>query len=131
MDLQADLGATRASEFFRQFRVNPWINDPSPLVDLPIITPADGLRDAAYGHSAYGKAALGYLALKGSIAVDGVSLTVNAVVDRERDSEFTVNLIPHTVEHTTLRGLSLGSPVNLEVDSIARYVERMLAVRSA
>ena len=72
-----------------------------------------------------------YLAYKGSIALDGVSLTVNAVVDRELDCEFTVNLIPFTVEHTTLRGLAVGRLVNLEVDSIARYVERMLAVRPA
>ncbi|MES2176360.1 MAG: M1 family metallopeptidase [Gemmatimonadota bacterium] len=60
----ADLGHDRAVEFFKQFRVSGWINDPSPLQDLPIITPADGLRDAAYGNSAYGKAALGYLAMK-------------------------------------------------------------------
>jgi riboflavin synthase len=72
-----------------------------------------------------------FLAQKGSIAVDGVSLTVNRVADRERDCEFSVNLIPHTVSHTTLRGLAAGRPVNLEVDPIARYVERMLAARAA
>jgi riboflavin synthase len=72
-----------------------------------------------------------YLALKGSVAVDGVSLTVNRVVDGDRACEFSVNLIPHTVLHTTLRGLAVGRPVNLEVDQIARYVERMLAARSA
>ena len=71
-----------------------------------------------------------YLALKGSIAVDGVSLTINRVVDGEHDCEFSVNLIPHTVEHTTLRGLAVGRRVNLEVDTIARYVERMLAAGS-
>jgi len=60
----ADLGQERASEFFRQFRVNGWIEDPSPLEDLPIITPADALTGYAYGNNAYGKAALGYLALK-------------------------------------------------------------------
>ena len=69
----------------------------------------------------------GYLALKGSIAVDGVSLTVNSVVDGAVACTFSVNLIPHTVEHTTLRGLGVGRRVNLEVDTIARYVERMLA----
>jgi riboflavin synthase len=68
-----------------------------------------------------------YLALKGSIAVDGVSLTVNRVVDSPGGCEFAVNLIAHTVEHTTLRGLAVGRAVNLEVDTIARYVERMLA----
>jgi riboflavin synthase len=72
-----------------------------------------------------------YLALKGSIAVDGVSLTVNRVVDATTTSEFSVNLIPHTVEHTTLRSLAAGRRVNLEVDQIARYVERMLAARPA
>ena len=60
----ADLGKDRASGFFEQFRVNRWANNPSPLEDLPIITPADALRPFAYGDNAYGKAALGYLALK-------------------------------------------------------------------
>ena len=73
-----------------------------------------------------------FLALKGSVAIDGVSLTVNDVVDASGACEFSVNLIPHTVEHTTLRGLAVGRKVNLEVDLIARYVERMLgAVRAA
>jgi len=67
-----------------------------------------------------------FLALKGSIAVDGVSLTVNDVADRADGCEFSVNLIPHTVEHTTLRGVAAGRKVNLEVDLVARYVERML-----
>jgi riboflavin synthase len=67
-----------------------------------------------------------FLALKGSIAVDGVSLTVNRVVDYDGGCEFSVNLIPHTVEQTTLRTLAVGCGVNLEVDTIARYVERML-----
>ena len=71
-----------------------------------------------------------YLALKGSIAVDGVSLTVNRVADSAAACDFSVNLIPHTVEHTTLRGLAVGRRVNLEVDTIARYVERMLAARA-
>ena len=67
-----------------------------------------------------------FLALKGSIAVDGVSLTVNRVDDAADACEFSVNLIPHTVQHTTLRSLGPGRRVNLEVDLIARYVERML-----
>lgn len=62
-----------------------------------------------------------YIAIKGSICVDGVSLTVNSV---EKDI-FSVNLIPHTLENTTLQFLGVGSRVNLEVDQIARYVERM------
>nr|MDQ2667346.1 M1 family metallopeptidase [Gemmatimonadota bacterium] len=60
----ADLGSSRAAEFFRQFRVNRWIADPSPLEDLPIITPADAIQGTPYGNNAYGKPALGYLALK-------------------------------------------------------------------
>ena len=62
-----------------------------------------------------------YIAVKGSIAVDGVSLTINTV---EHDT-FAMNLIPHTLENTTLKYLDVGSHVNLEVDQIARYVERM------
>ena len=62
-----------------------------------------------------------YIAIKGSICVDGVSLTVNKVTG----DEFSINLIPHTLENTTLKLLCAGSRVNLEVDQIARYVERM------
>ncbi|MCL4137216.1 UNVERIFIED_CONTAM: hypothetical protein GTU68_022258 [Idotea baltica] len=62
-----------------------------------------------------------YIARKGSICVDGVSLTVNSV---EQDF-FTVNIIPHTIEKTTLGSLTLGSQVNLEIDQIARYIDRM------
>jgi len=68
-----------------------------------------------------------YLAYKGSITVNGVSLTVNSIADRADGCEFSINLIPHTVEVTTLRHLKPGAPVNLEVDLIARYVERMLS----
>ena len=67
-----------------------------------------------------------YLAYKGSITVNGVSLTVNAVNDRDDGCEFSINLIPHTVEVTTLKSLKEGTQVNLEIDLIARYVERML-----
>ena len=63
-----------------------------------------------------------YIARKGSIAVDGVSLTVNAV----EGARFEVNVIPHTREVTTLKRLAAGAKVNLEVDMLARYVERML-----
>jgi riboflavin synthase len=68
------------------------------------------------------KAVAKYIARKGSVTVDGVSLTTNRVKGRR----FSVNLIPHTVEVTTLKDLTAGSRVNLEVDLIARYVERML-----
>ncbi|VWC97361.1 riboflavin synthase subunit alpha [Burkholderia aenigmatica] len=67
-----------------------------------------------------------FLAYKGSITVNGVSLTVNTVDDRADGCEFSINLIPHTVEVTTLRHVKAGDTVNLEVDMIARYVERML-----
>ncbi len=62
-----------------------------------------------------------YIARKGSIAINGVSLTVNAVAD----SVFEINLIPHTLQATNLNGLTVGSRVNLEVDILARYVERL------
>ena len=69
-----------------------------------------------------------FLAYKGSITVNGVSLTVNKVVDLDKgEAEFSINLIPHTIENTALGQLKAGSPVNLEVDLIARYVERMLS----
>lgn len=71
-----------------------------------------------------------YLAYKGSITVNGVSLTVNSVEDRDDGCEFSINLIPHTVEVTTLKHLKVGAQVNLEVDLIARYVERMLSTAS-
>ncbi|MDH6150466.1 MULTISPECIES: riboflavin synthase [Paraburkholderia] len=67
-----------------------------------------------------------YLAYKGSITVNGVSLTVNSVVDRDDGCEFSINLIPHTVQVTALKHLHDGEKVNLEIDLIARYVERML-----
>jgi riboflavin synthase len=62
-----------------------------------------------------------YIVTKGSICVNGVSLTVNTV----NKDVFSINLIPHTLENTTLQYLAPGSRVNLEVDQIARYVERM------
>ncbi|TAM52521.1 MAG: riboflavin synthase [Paraburkholderia sp.] len=68
-----------------------------------------------------------YLAYKGSITVNGVSLTVNSVDDRDDGCEFSINLIPHTVEVTTLKHLKAGAQVNLEVDLIARYTERILS----
>ncbi|WP_341929328.1 riboflavin synthase [Methyloversatilis discipulorum] len=68
-----------------------------------------------------------YIARKGSITVQGVSLTVNRVTDVEDGCEFSINLIPHTVQVTTLGSLKAGSRVNLEIDLIARYAERMMA----
>lgn len=71
-----------------------------------------------------------YLAYKGSVTVNGVSLTVNKVIDLEYGCEISINLIPHTVEVTTLQYLTEGAKVNLEVDAIARYVERMLSLQN-
>jgi riboflavin synthase len=73
-----------------------------------------------------------YMATKGSIVVNGVSLTVNTVRDEAPPpglTEVTTNLIPHTLAHTTLGSLKAEDRVNLEIDLIARYVERMLATR--
>ena len=67
-----------------------------------------------------------YLAYKGSITVNGVSLTVNAVADLADGADISINLIPHTLSNTTLGTLKAGHRVNLEVDLIARYVARML-----
>lgn len=68
-----------------------------------------------------------YLAYKGSITVNGVSLTVNRVMDSPQDCQISINLIPHTVQNTTLGTLTAGAPVNLEIDQIARYVERVVS----
>ena len=70
-------------------------------------------------------ALLRYIAHKGSVCVDGVSLTVNAV----DDTGFEVALIPHTVAHTAFHALRVGDAVNIEVDLLARYVERLLATK--
>lgn len=68
-----------------------------------------------------------FLAYKGSVTVNGASLTVNSVADNANGScVFSINLIPHTIENTALGELKAGAKVNLEVDLIARYVERML-----
>jgi riboflavin synthase len=76
-----------------------------------------------------------FLAYKGSITVNGVSLTVNRVVDHVTNDtagcEISINLIPHTIENTALGHLTVGAAVNLEVDLIARYVERMQSVAPA
>ena len=69
-----------------------------------------------------------FLAYKGSITVNGVSLTVNTVADHPTGCEIGINLIPHTIENTSLGHLKPGGTVNLEIDLIARYVERMQSV---
>lgn len=76
-----------------------------------------------------------FLAFKGSIVVNGVSLTVNRVTDigtgTDLVCQFSINLIPHTIAMTTLKHLVVGVQVNLEIDLIARYVERMVSVGAA
>ena len=75
------------------------------------------------------KALARFMAYKGSITVNGVSLTVNRVEDLADGCELSINLIPHTALNSTLGLLKAGSPVNLEIDLIARYVERMLSLK--
>ena len=70
------------------------------------------------------------IAEKGSIAVDGVSLTVNAVRDAGGATGFQVNIIPHTAHQTTLGNAAAGQQLNVEIDVLARYIDRMLATRS-
>ena len=69
------------------------------------------------------------IAPKGSISLDGVSLTVNEVEDVGETTSFTVNLIPHTTNHTTLGGIAAGRRFNLEIDVLARYLKRMTDAR--
>lgn len=78
----ADVGQARASDSFKQFRVTRWIHDPSALEDLPIITPGDVLKGAAYGNNAYGKPALGYLAMKDLLGDATFKKALHAYIDR-------------------------------------------------
>lgn len=72
-----------------------------------------------------------YLAYKGSITINGVSLTVNRIADVAGGCEVSINLIPHTVQNTALHTLAADKKVNLEIDLIARYVERMMTAPAA
>jgi len=78
----ADLGREREEMFFKQFRVNSWAHDPSPLEDLPIITPEDVLKGVAYGNNAYGKPSLGYLAMKDMLGDAEFKKCLHAFMDR-------------------------------------------------
>jgi riboflavin synthase len=71
----------------------------------------------------------GGIAPKGSIALDGASLTVNEVEDVGQATRFTINLIPHTADHTTFGGIAAGRKLNLEIDVLARYLKRMADAR--
>ena len=70
------------------------------------------------------------IAQKGSISLDGVSLTVNDVRDEDDETHFSVNIIPHTAQETTLGELVAGRQLNVEIDVIARYLDRMIATRA-
>ena len=78
------------------------------------------------------KALAKYMAYKGSVTVNGVSLTVNQVRDLpdQQGCQISINIIPHTIDNTALGSLKAGSNVNLEIDTVARYVERMLSSES-
>ena len=77
-------------------------------------------------------AALGpMLAAKGSVTLDGVSLTVNDVRDEGESTHFSVNIIPHTAQQTTLADLDVGRQLNVEIDVLARYLQRMVAARTS
>jgi riboflavin synthase len=69
-----------------------------------------------------------FLAYKGSVTINGVSLTVNSVKDIDAGTEISINLIAHTLENTALKYLQVGELINLEIDTVARYVERMLSL---
>jgi len=70
------------------------------------------------------------IAAKGSVALDGVSMTVNEVWEESAATHFSVNVIPHTAQHTTFGALAPGRQLNVEIDVLARYIDRMVAARS-
>src|SRR6476661_3389759 len=70
------------------------------------------------------------IAAKGSVALDGASMTVNEVRDAGEATQFSINVIPHTAQHTTLGDLAPGRQLNVEVDVLSRYIDRMLAARA-
>ena len=71
-----------------------------------------------------------YIAAKGSVTLDGVSLTVNDVCDKDDGTHFSVNILPHTAAHTTLGEVTAGRPLNIEIDVLARYLKRMADARN-
>jgi len=95
--------------------------------EVQSVTPEGGSRRIVI---AAGREIAPYLAAKGSITVDGVSLTVNDIVDRSDVTDFMLNIIPHTLVETTLGTLEAGQPVNLEIDVLARYLKRMETYRA-
>jgi riboflavin synthase len=94
------------------------------------VVAAEPVGDSTEITMAAGPEVARYIARKGSVCIDGVSLTVNAVEPLAEGVRFTLNLIPHTAQHTTLGELRVGREVNIEIDLIARYLERMVASRT-
>ena len=78
-----------------------------------------------------GQALAPYIATKGSICLDGVSLTVNEVEASPEGARFAINIIPHTAHHTTFSAIEAGQKINIEIDIVARYLGRMLEARNS
>jgi len=95
------------------------------------VVAAEPVGDSTQVMIAAGPEVAPYIARKGSVCIDGVSLTVNAVEPLADGVRFSLNLIPHTARHTTLGDLAPGREVNIEIDLIARYLERMVANRTS
>jgi len=95
------------------------------------VVAAEPVGDSTQVMIAAGPEVAPYIARKGSVCIDGVSLTVNAVEPLADGVRFSLNLIPHTARHTTLGDLAPGREVNIEIDLIARYLERMVASRTS
>jgi riboflavin synthase len=114
--------ALRLSDHLGGHLVSGHVDGVGEVIHFAPVSTSD--KDASWRLDIRAPGTLGrYIAVKGSVAVNGVSLTVNTV----RGNEFSINLIPHTLENTMLRDLKPGSKVNLEADMLARYAERLLA----
>jgi riboflavin synthase len=94
------------------------------LATLNSVTSEDGSHRLIFDAS---KDLAGLIAPKGSVTLDGISLTVNEVLDKDGGTQFGVNIIPHTWDNTTLGGVPVGAQVHIEIDMLARYVARALA----
>ncbi len=112
--------ALRANDRLGGHLVSGHVDGVGPVTQFDQVGESWELRVLAPGELAK------YLAYKCSITVNGVSLTVNRIHDQKEGCEVSINLIPHTVQNTALGKITQGDNVNLEIDQIARYVERML-----
>jgi riboflavin synthase len=97
---------------------------------IGVVVSAQPVGDSTEVTIAAGPEVAPYIPRKGSVCIDGVSLTVNGVEPLAEGVRFSINLIPHTAQHTTLGALEAGREVNVEIDLIARYIERMVASRT-